>query len=265
MQAPIPPVIVPLLDEYRSALERELPGLVVGLYLHGSIALSAFRERSSDIDAAAVITRRCTPDDIEGLAAIHQRINQQHPRPFLEVIYLQPSDLGKDEAEIEPFPYAHDGGFVPSGHFEINAITWWVLKNWGITLMGTPAADLNFSVDWGKLIANMRVNLNDYWGSYTRDPRYIAMLFSDYGIQWAVTGVLRQYYSFREGGITSKDGAGIYALEHVPDQWHRLIQEALNLRSGTHQILYGSSVTRALDAFHFMKYIIGTCNSSPLG
>jgi len=265
MQNDLPQAIVPVLDSYRTAVERDLPGLIVGLYLHGSIALGAFNERSSDIDALAVISRRCTPGDIDVLTRIHQAIQAQYPRPFLEVIYLQPSDLGQSEEQIEPFPYAHDGAFYPNGHFEINSITWWVLKNKGITLKGTPAADLNFSVNWDRLVANMRVNLNSYWASYTHNPRTIAVLFSDYGIQWAVTGVLRQYYSFREGGITSKDGAGVYALDHVPEQWHRLIHEALNIRSGTHQVLYRTSVLRALDAFRFLKFIIRACNDLQRG
>ncbi len=260
MPSQIPASIAPLLDTYMGAMERELPGLLIGFYLHGSIALGAFNERSSDIDALAVVRRRCTTSDIDALKAIHQAIQKRYPRPFFEVIYLQASDLGKEENQIEPFPYAHEGGFDPSGHFEINSITWWLLKNRGITLRGTPAADLNFTVDWDRLIANMRINLNRYWARYTHNPRYIAMLFSDYGIQWAVTGVLRQYYSFREGGITSKDGAGVYALDHVPEKWHRLIHEALNIRSGTHQALYRTPISRALDAFRFLSYIIESCN-----
>ncbi|MEO8393909.1 MAG: aminoglycoside adenylyltransferase domain-containing protein [Chloroflexota bacterium] len=261
MQQQIPSVIAPLLDGYLTTVEQQLPGLVVGFYLHGSIALGTFNERSSDIDALAVVSRRCTPSDIDALKAIHQKMQKDTPRPFLEVSYLQASDLGQLEDQVEAHPYSHDGKLYPSGHFEINSVTWWILKNRGITLKGTPAADLNFAVDWDRLIANMRINLNSYWLSYTRNPQRIAWLLSDYGVQWAVTGVLRQYYSFREGGITSKDGAGRYALDHVPEKWHRLIQEALNIRSGTHQVLYGSSVVRALDAFRFLNYIIRESNN----
>jgi hypothetical protein len=260
MSSQIPPAIVPLLDEYVTLMEQQLPGLLVGFYLHGSIALGAFNPRSSDIDAIAVVNRRCTATDIDALKALHQTIQTKYPRPFLEVIYLQVSDLGKEADQVEPFPYAHDGDFEPRGHFEINSVTWWLLKNRGITLRGTPAADLNFSVDWDRLIANMRINLNSYWASYTHNPRYIAMLFSDYSVQWAVTGVLRQYYSFREHNITSKEGAGLYALDHVPERWHRLIQEALNIRSDTQSSLYRSPIVRGLDAFNFLKFIIRASN-----
>ena len=260
MQRDIPQGIAPLLEAYSTAIEQQLPGLTAGLYLHGSIALGAFNERSSDIDAIAVISRCCTASDVEVLKNIHQAIQKHYPRPFLEVIYLQASDLGQPKDKIEPHPYAHDGDFYPSGHFELNSITWWLLKNRGITLLGTPATELAFSVDWDRLIANMRINLNSYWRSYTRNPQRIAMLLSDFGVQWAVLGVLRQYYSFMEHGITSKDGAGLYALEHVPERWHRLIREALNIRSRTRQSLYGSPIVRAFDIYRFLKYIIRESN-----
>ncbi|HVU10945.1 MAG TPA: aminoglycoside adenylyltransferase domain-containing protein [Phototrophicaceae bacterium] len=256
----IPEAIRPLLDSYLAAVDHELPGLLIGFYLHGSIALGAFKAASSDIDALAVVSGRCGTYELDRLTQIHAIINRDYPRPYLEVIYLQPSDLGRAAAQIEPFPYAHDGRFTASGHFEINDVTWWVLKNRGITLRGTPAADLNFTVDWDTLITHMRVNLNTYWRSYTTSPARIALLFSDYGIQWAVTGVLRQYYSFHEGSITSKDGAALYALDHVPQQWHRLIQEALNIRSGKRGSLYRSPLLRALDAYRFLSFIIAACN-----
>ncbi|MBZ0302050.1 MAG: DUF4111 domain-containing protein [Anaerolineae bacterium] len=85
-------------------------------------------------------------------------------------------------------------------------------------------------------------------------------LGSDWGIQWAVLGVLRQFYSFREGAITSKVGAGDYALQHLPPTWHRLIQEALNIRTQSGQCLYRSRLLRMMEAVRFMRYIIQTCN-----
>lgn len=38
---------------------------MAALYLHGSIALDAFVPGQGDIDLITVVSRRCTPDDIE--------------------------------------------------------------------------------------------------------------------------------------------------------------------------------------------------------
>ena len=86
------------------------------------------------------------------------------------------------------------------------------------------------------------------------------MLSSDWGIQWVVTGVLRQFYTFTENTITTKVKAARYALGHLPARWHPLIQEAINIREGTKESLYRNKIVRAADAFQFLNYIIQTCN-----
>lgn len=87
-------------------------------------------------------------------------------------------------------------------------------------------------MDWGDLLARMHHNLNTYWVRFTSHPRRMTWLLDDYGVQWAVLGVLRQFYTFRERAIISKTAAGMYGLAHTPQQWHQLIQEAINIRMG---------------------------------
>ena len=120
--------------------------------------------------------------------------------------------------------------------------------------------DLDFEVDWDALAADTLKNLNDYWARYTDDPTRIAWLLSDYGIQWTVLGVLRQFYTLKERGIISKIGAGDYGVQRLPEQWSRLIQEAINIRRGNDS-LYTFSIQRAWDAYRFLKWIIRECNA----
>ncbi len=101
-------------------------------------------------------------------------------------------------------PYLHDGVLNPGGHHDINAVTWWVLKNRGVALLGPPASQLDIQVDWDGLVAAMHRNMNIYWATFTSNPQRMTWLLGDYGIQWTVLGVLRQFYTFRERAITSK-------------------------------------------------------------
>src|SRR5690606_30049075 len=93
------------------------------------------------------------------------------------------------------------------------------------------------------------------------DPKRIAWLFTNFGIEWTVLGVLRQYYTFVEQEITSKRGAGEYALAHLPSKWHRLIREAIQIREQAHDSLYRSRAERAFEAYSFLRYIIRFCNA----
>lgn len=80
---------------------------------------------------------------------------------------------------------------------DLNSVTWWILKNRGIALIGSDPKELAFTVDWDLLITRMVENLNTYWASWTKNPTKMAYLLTDNGIQWAVLGILRQFYTFK--------------------------------------------------------------------
>jgi hypothetical protein len=87
-------------------------------------------------------------------------------------------------------------------------------------------------------------------------------MYSDWGIQWTVLGVLRKFYSFRENSITTKVKAGEYALTCLPACWHRLIREAINIREGKETSAYQLRIARTIEAVRFLKFIIQTCNAT---
>lgn len=250
-----------VLAAYLRAMDQETPSLLACFYLHGSLALRAFNAYSSDIDFVAVLSRHCTPQDIEHLRHVHTVLAREHPVPKMEGSYRMPEDLGRFEETILPGPCCKGGVFYPEAYHDINSVTWWVLKNRGITLHGVAAQDLDFTVDMGLLVEQMYENLNTYWRNYLIQPRRIATLWTDDGIEWMVLGVLRQYYTFRENDITSKTGAGEYALAHLPARWHQLIREALALRAHTEDATYQSRTRRAIDAWLFLNYLIPLCNT----
>jgi hypothetical protein len=260
MLATLTPHVTCLLEEYLVEVESQLPGFLTAFYLHGSLALGEFQPKYSDIDFIAVTSRRSSEVDFACLTAIHDALKAKYPQNPLSGSYLQPEDLGRFPAEIEAAPYYQDG-VMQRGHFDLNAVTWWILKNRGVMLLGTPAAELPISVDMDRMIADMHKNMNTYWVSFIRQPARMAWLFSDYGVQWAVSGVLRQFYTFNERSITSKTGACEYALQHVPQRWHRIIQEAINIRNGRDTRLYRLRPQRALDGILFLCYIIERCNA----
>lgn len=256
----IPKLIRPVLENYVLLTNEELPGLIGGFYIVGSIALDGFNEQFSDIDFVAILNRKASQADIEKLTIIHQRIEKDYPEWKLSGSYFQTCDLGRFENEIAPHPFYHDGKFHDKGYFEISSITWWTLKNHGVTIIGQETADLPFSVDWNVLIARMRENLNSYWASWTNRTGHILAMLSDWGIQWTVLGVLRQYYTFRENSITTKTKAAEYALTIFPGHWHTIIQEAINIREGKKKSFYRSKIERMITAINFLKYVIQKSN-----
>lgn len=260
MPAVVPAFVKPVLDDYIAAVNNTLPGFMTGFYLHGSIALGDFHERFSDVDFITVISSRASENDINELVNIHKGLKQKYPGCLLSGSYLQAGDLGREESAIEAYPFYQDGALNPRGHHDINFVTWWVLKNHGIALVGTAPGALNFTMDWDQFAAATRENMNSYWAGFTQKPAKIVWLLSDYGIQWTVLGVLRQVYTLKESGITSKTGAGDYGLKISPAKWHCIIQEALGLRRREKSV-YRFGLARAWDAFQFLKYAIQLGNA----
>ena len=260
MNSRIPTLINPLLSAYQIALQTQLPTLIQGLYIGGSIALGEFNPRLSDIDFLTILRRPATTAELQQLKTIHKTLATQYPQAPLSGSYILPDGLGKQAHEVAPHPYFHDHTFHESGHFEINFVTWWVLKYYGITLMGPEPQTLSFDVDWRELRAAMHTNLNTYWRGWTSGRQAVIGLASDEGIQWAVTGVSRLFYSFHESDITTKVRAAEYALQRVPPRWHRIIREALRLREGSPSSLYRWRLVRMLDARAFLKAIIQASN-----
>jgi hypothetical protein len=261
MLTELPPIVQRLVDAYLKAIEAALPGFMQAFYLHGSIALGDFQPRFSDIDFICVIARRSTAQDIARLQQVHRDLKRQYPHLELSGSYLQAQDLGRFEDAIDPYPYYQDGVLYAAGHHDVNAVTWWVLKNHGLALAGPDPQDIDFTMDWQAFIAATQENLNSYWAQFTRPSKRMTWLLSDFGIQWAVLGVLRQFYTFRERDITSKAAAGEYALVHLPERWQRIIQEALNIRRQTHRSLYRLRTMRAVEAVRFLTWVIRHCNS----
>ena len=250
-----------VLDPYHALVGQKLPGLMNAFYLEGSIALGGFNERFSDIDFIATLQRRLTPAEIETLRGIHQQIEKSHPRWKMSGSYL-PADFFARPNDAEPNLHYHDGRLRQDAHFVLNSVEGWILKNHGVTLFGPSAQTLPIAIDWQQLIREMRENLNTYWRKWTRQPDRFVVLLSDWGVQWAVLGVLRQFYSFREDSITTKTKAGEYALTCLPTRWHWLIQEAINIREGKRASAYRFRITRAVDAVKFLKFVIRTCNDT---
>ncbi|MCM3393349.1 DUF4111 domain-containing protein [Cytobacillus oceanisediminis] len=78
----------------------------------------------------------------------------------------------------------------------------------------------------------------------------------DKEVEWTVLGILRQFYTLREKDIISKQGAGEYSLKHLPEKWHPIIVDAINIRRGEENRHYTSKRDRIEETIKLSKYLI---------
>src|SRR4051794_8326641 len=148
---PVPSMVQLIVDAFLDAIDAEVPGLIEGLYLVGSVALGEFRPDRSDIDFVAVTATRPDAAALAALAQIHRRLQERWPRPFFDGIYVTWDDLAGEPARAGLCADAHEG------HLNSNAsgdlIAWHILARHGVCVRGPAVAEVPIWTDAETLAA----------------------------------------------------------------------------------------------------------------
>lgn len=210
-------------------VDRSLPGLVEALHATGSVALDDYQPPISDVDLVAVCRHSPTPEEMTALAEVHRPA-----RPNVDVLYATRDDLRRDPSALS-LSGSVDGVFRTEGAFEANPVVWRVMSTRALPIRGDAlrAQDVWFDADvlrrWNL------ANLDTYWSEWVQWARTKdgteSRVRSEYGLQWLVLGVPRLHHTIATLEITSKTGAGRYALDVAPAQWQPVLEAALALRA----------------------------------
>ncbi|QTD41862.1 nucleotidyltransferase domain-containing protein [Sporosarcina sp. Te-1] len=254
-----------VLNDYLSLCQEYIPETVVGLYIHGSIALGAYQEGSSDIDFMTVVNRPLGEDEVQAISHIHREVKRKQ-NIEMDGSYLVEEDVGRHWNDISECVYVNGGKAIRSKH-EMNPVTWWMMKNRGICVTGPDISSLPIEVDEKELTSYVLRNMNRYWAGrintlkkYKRIAVFLPNRLIEQELLWSVPGVLRQFYTLQERAITSKAEVCTYALDHVPERWHPIITEVISMRDGG-GTGYGKAKKQKIDdLLQLMVYIITYCN-----
>jgi predicted nucleotidyltransferase len=252
METAVPSVIQPLMNTYLHALEP-LRAHVYGIYIYGSIALEAFEEQESDIDIVALTQGEWTTSELIQLEHIHTQLIQQHSfGGRLASLYVPFADIGKYNTEIAPYPYIADGTFHTAGYFDLNAVTWWILKNNGICLLGPERSALPIETEWKEVLKAMDYNLHTYWAGKAATAD---LFLSDYWVMSCVATLCRILTAIEEGKIIAKSPALIHWRDRLPMNFRLLIDEAWRIRHDPSlPSLFPSPTERMSETLAFIQY-----------
>lgn len=259
----MPEQVREVVDDYLAMTDNEVPGLIQGLYLVGSVALNDFHPRASDIDFVAVSDRELGDTAIEAVRRVHAQLAKRHPRPQFNGPYVTWAELAADPRQTHPGPHVHgDGVLHTSVRAERHPVTWHTLAHHGIAARGPDPSSVDIWTDPTGLAAWIRQNLEEYWRPWHRrssrllsKPGFATLI--DWAPAWGVLGVSRLHYTLATGKITSKDGAGVYARDTFPEHWHKIIDECLRIRREQPQrSSYRTILARRHDTLAFMDMAI---------
>jgi len=222
---PIPEILIPMLNEYDKSLRDNFPNKIFGIYIYNSVALGCFSEKTSDIDFITILNEEFENEDIGTVEKIHSKISKTFEYGNrMEGMYITKDKVGKLNSEISPYIYFCDNILHYYGYYDINYITWWTLKYFGIPINCSDVNSLSIEVDWCSIIENMNYNLNNYWKDKLSE-NYIFL--QDEWIEFAVATLCRILYTLENKAITSKDKALEYAITTIPKEYSLIIKECL--------------------------------------
>lgn len=223
-------IIKNLLTDIINSFKHTLGNDLVGVYIHGSLAMGSFNPDVSDIDLLVVVKEKltvrtkkeiikflitysdkATKKGLEiSILTLDQVRNFEYPTPF-ELHY---SNTWKDvylsgKVDYEKQKYDPD----LAGHFIITL-------HRGICLYGEPIKNIFSEIPEKYYIKSILNDAEDIYTNITKDPVY------------GILNLCRVLAYLKEKKITSKAEGGIWGLQHIDRKYHSLIKKALDVYQG---------------------------------
>jgi streptomycin 3"-adenylyltransferase len=237
-----------------AALGDVLGDKLAGLYLHGSLATGSFHRERSDIDLIAVTARKLTPERRERVARVLVQLSDARPMyGDIEVHVIQ-----EQYARAFEHPVPYEVHYSSRSHEEIRrrrfdfqldrssielAANLQEARERGVTLLGPPAATMFGPVPW-----------HAYINALEADFRWTRAQAADAPVH-AVLSACRVLHgtTSRTMSVLNKDEAALWALQNVPEVYHSLINDALQIYRGTKSI--DDVVLASNDIIAFDNYV----------
>ena len=220
-------------DTHLALAEEVVPGLVEGLYLHGSLGFGEWYTGRSDVDFVAVTAGRPDAATVRRLGEVHERLSETFPRPAYDGFYVTWEDLAGPVDRCPDVPCTLGGYWHDEGRVDVNPVTWHELARHGVTVHGPAIEDVHVWTDQHVLRAYTHANLRDYWAEEVVAPlrKFPEEAAKAENMAWCVLGVSRLHHLLATDRLTSKDGAGRHAVEAFGEEWRVLVAEALAYRA----------------------------------
>ncbi len=227
----LPAEVTAITSRFLELIDASTPGLVTGLYLRGSLGFGEYFAGSSDVDFTAVLAGRPDAARLSALAAAHAAICDAHPRPHFDGFHLMSADLAGPPDRCPDLPCMFEGAFIRAARTDVNPVSWHELTRHSVVIRGPRLTSADVWTDEAALRAYSHSNLTSYWtviaGRLRKQPAGAA---TPEAAAWCVLGVSRLHHLLATGTMTSKSGAGRYALTAFDSRWQPIVGEALRAR-----------------------------------
>ncbi len=200
---------------------------IIGVYLHGSLAMGGFNPAHSDIDLITVTEKALTVKEKQALVQLFLTHSSQ-PYP-IEISFLNQAQL---QTWQHPSPYDfhfsdhwreryEEVGEEPEFYVQEEIHTDWdlaahltIMHKYGICLIGKPIQDVFPAIPKADYVSSILVDYEECMETIHVNPVY------------GILNGLRVYWYLKEGNISSKKEAGDWGARALPAELRPIVQQA---------------------------------------
>lgn len=222
------------LEEFKQITLDTISTNVVGIYVHGSVAMHSFNPASSDIDILVILSKPLTEEKKKNYASkMIAFSNDLHVGKGLEMsVILEKNVKNFVYPTAYEFHFGYDkleqykAGFIDGGQNDPDpdlAAHFVITKARGVCLYGEPIANLFPDIPKEYYLKSITQDAEWSFGNLSQGPNEGTGRIPPY----AVLNYCRVLAFIDEGLITSKREGGEWGLKNLSIQYHPLIQAAL--------------------------------------
>jgi len=227
MNISAPQNIIELLTELSSNLQKILKDNLVGIYVHGSLAMNCFNYQTSDIDILVITAGVVPMPKRREIADILIMLTPKAPPKGFEISIVSQDNL-KSLTYPMPYEFHFSNGYIEKykdadadldtiGKTDADLVAHLVTtKARGVTLFGKPIDEVIPDVP-----------RQDYLDSISRDAKEILANISSNPV-YNVLNLCRVWAYKKDGLVTSKLEGGEWAIELASATQKAIINQALD-------------------------------------
>ncbi|MBO4872733.1 MAG: DUF4111 domain-containing protein [Lachnospiraceae bacterium] len=222
---------------------------LVGIYLHGSLAMGCFNPRKSDIDLIIVVDRPLSDPVKRTFMDMVVGYNARGPAKGIEMsvvlrkvckpfVYPTPYELHFSAGYLEWYEEDPDDYIREmKGTDKDLAAHFTVINNRGVCLCGLPIKDVFAEVPGRDYMDSLWFDIENAAEEITEYPLYLTLN-------------LARVLAYKEDGLVlSKKEGGEWAIKALPPEYRPLITEAMREYSESAEAVYDQALAKQYAAY----------------
>ncbi|AIF42802.1 DNA polymerase [Virgibacillus sp. SK37] len=203
---------------------------LVGVYLHGSLAMGCYNPQKSDVDLLVVVKKQLTEDTKKKLIREILLLEEKYPSCRLEMSVILENEA-KHPSYPTPFElhyskehkrnYEEDPNYSCSNEFDPDLIAHMMMTHYRGKLLYGKEIQQTFSA----------INKEDYIAACLQDVKDSRWKIRE-DLVYYTLNLCRLLYFLGEGIIASKREGGEWALKVLPSKYHNLVGTCLTVYNG---------------------------------